>query len=593
MAQQHPPHSAFVKTAASPTSRDRFLSIRYDADRFLRLLLNSQLDVPLFANERAGSWYAHAASLSSVQRVRSCYFKSTDGHCGTWNFSLKRLNLHVVDVLASSPSGACFLVDASARKIMPDSISRTIPMWACVLNRIVFRYRNEMAAVASEAASAADEEEGVAPKGREDVEGEDWDMELHLPPHVVGEEERKAMISVVEERVRSLYDSGAVVNPARLVATMRLPLRPFWVVHGDEERLGDRVVNMNKILRREDCLAVVCISCSNFGLARQQISPPESLSATQPFQYVPGASDDHELWSRGLDPIVFRDNADKILCEDNAGLEINLDDVIKARIDKAVAAAASHRDGEDGSSSRCYDPIGGTGIFVGTRRSGRPPLCWTMFDAILNVTNVEYDDMTTAATIPRNKFYLQMPVAEGKRDRNDLERYMAAGLAFVSIHVSAGRRVLVHCAQGRDRSVAVVIACIVTLCELQDPLILRPKVKDLTYVNLCQFMFGKYQDDLDGENKEMCSQSGLSEALMTKLVGRPGRKLVLEWMEKSLGLQRINDECLANKETLRIALHLVVQHREVASPTRSTMQKLNRFFMSEVHELLENKVNLG
>lgn len=49
---------------------------------------------PLIANERCGSWYIPPESKDG-----SCYFKSTDGHMGQWGFSLRRLNLHLLELV--------------------------------------------------------------------------------------------------------------------------------------------------------------------------------------------------------------------------------------------------------------------------------------------------------------------------------------------------------------------------------------------------------------------------------------------------------------------------------------------------------------
>lgn len=50
--------------------------------------------LPLVANERCGSWY-----INPQRKVESAYFKSTDGHTGQWDFSLRRLNTQILDVL--------------------------------------------------------------------------------------------------------------------------------------------------------------------------------------------------------------------------------------------------------------------------------------------------------------------------------------------------------------------------------------------------------------------------------------------------------------------------------------------------------------
>ena len=63
---------------------------------------------------------------------------------------------------------------------------------------------------------------------------------------------------------------------------------------------------------------------------------------------------------------------------------------------------------------------------------------------------------------PTDRAYLHMPVAEGKRDRTQLEALLPRALRFAYRQLSAGRTLLVHCAQGRDRSVAVTTAILAT-----------------------------------------------------------------------------------------------------------------------------------
>jgi tRNA A64-2'-O-ribosylphosphate transferase len=88
--------------------------------------------LPLVANERCGSWY-----IPLDLKASSVYFKSTDGHMGEWAFSLRRLNLQLLDVV--SQYGGCVIVDSTRRgKSMPDALSKTVPFWCCVINRAVF-----------------------------------------------------------------------------------------------------------------------------------------------------------------------------------------------------------------------------------------------------------------------------------------------------------------------------------------------------------------------------------------------------------------------------------------------------------------------
>ncbi|GAB5357288.1 hypothetical protein AAMO2058_000361500 [Amorphochlora amoebiformis] len=85
------------------------------------------LQVPLLANLRNGLWY-------SKEFNQTCYFKSTDGHPGKWDFSLSRVNVHVKQM--GEIHGALVIVDSSRTKAYPDAISRTIPIWCSVINTI-------------------------------------------------------------------------------------------------------------------------------------------------------------------------------------------------------------------------------------------------------------------------------------------------------------------------------------------------------------------------------------------------------------------------------------------------------------------------
>jgi tRNA A64-2'-O-ribosylphosphate transferase len=88
--------------------------------------------LPLVANERCGSWY-----IPSEKKTGGVYFKSTDGHMNQWGFSLRRLNLQLLDIVQKY--GGSVIVDSTRRgKSMPDALSKTIPIWCYVINCAVF-----------------------------------------------------------------------------------------------------------------------------------------------------------------------------------------------------------------------------------------------------------------------------------------------------------------------------------------------------------------------------------------------------------------------------------------------------------------------
>lgn len=72
---------------------NRLRSIAQDSEFVTRVAATYQL--PLIANERCGSWY-----IPTQVKAGSAYFKSTDGHFGQWSLSLRRLNLHILEITA-------------------------------------------------------------------------------------------------------------------------------------------------------------------------------------------------------------------------------------------------------------------------------------------------------------------------------------------------------------------------------------------------------------------------------------------------------------------------------------------------------------
>ena len=139
---------------------DRLKSIAADAD-FVRAVCRP-FGLPILANLRAGAWCTtppalrpppiqsrcrHRRYLPPDEWDGSCYFKSTDGHAGHWAFSRARLNWHVLAVAAEA--GGVVLVDSTRRgRSLPDALAKTVPIWACVINRAV-------QAVAPEGSAAA------------------------------------------------------------------------------------------------------------------------------------------------------------------------------------------------------------------------------------------------------------------------------------------------------------------------------------------------------------------------------------------------------------------------------------------------------
>jgi tRNA A64-2'-O-ribosylphosphate transferase len=551
-----PPPQQIVKEWRKRRARARYrlLSIERDFKFVEKVVALSPW--PVLANQRAGSWYAHPLLCPSLSTT-SCYFKSTDGHVGTWAFSLKRLNLQILDVVSSRRCGGCFIVDASKSKTFPDSFSRTIPIWCAVINESVVHLAKH---------------HGI--KLDADLWGGDTQQFLFTPPEVISNEERREMLTKVDGHLTNFL-ACCSIDEEWLLRTVRKPLRPYWICNNNEiDSVELPCYDANKY----NCL--VCISCSNSNTSRSDVP-----------WYTAGAADDDETCLRGLTPALFWDNRETILAD--GGSDGDTDRIINVLVKQAKKDDEEwyHHNGRPDDAAKNFSKIGKSGIAIGTRRAGRPPECWDHFDVVLNVTTMEYDGFGSGDCVPPGKAYLCCPVAEGKKDKYELERWLAVAIVFVATNLVSGRKVLIHCAQGMDRSVAIAMAVCVIFCTKVegDDLALLPWFQE----KFSSERIAKRIEDIAGPRNDeprMYKFSGMSEASVDALMGREGKELLLSWVREErvhVDSSSSSTAALADKDSLRQILHLITRYHERAAPTRSTLQKLNRFFMSSEYENLK------
>ncbi|KAK0285679.1 tRNA A64-2'-O-ribosylphosphate transferase [Friedmanniomyces endolithicus] len=251
------PAASSLKTALGELKRshlsitNRLQSINQDAEFVLQV--SHAYDLPLVANERCGSWY-----IPPDRKAGSAYFKSTDGHFGEWAFSLRRLNLQVLGVLGQY--GGCIVVDSTRRgKSMPDALSRTVPIWITVFNRLLF------------------------PQERE-YHG------LQTPPEVVSLSEHAQIEARIPGFVESLRELD--LDVAKLRSTLVRPMFPVWITPGC-------ALNNLSINGTPEHSLVVLATASNC----------MSGGSHSGSNYVQGAADDSESWALGLGPALFWANS--------------------------------------------------------------------------------------------------------------------------------------------------------------------------------------------------------------------------------------------------------------------------------------------
>ncbi|BFZ59308.1 tRNA A64-2'-O-ribosylphosphate transferase [Saitoella coloradoensis] len=367
---------------------NRLHSIAHDAS-FVQSVA-SAYDLPLIANERCGLWYIQPKDLFG-----SVYFKSTDGHHGQWSFSLRRLNLHLPALLEEH--GGAVIVDSTRRgKRMPDSLSKTIPIWCAVMNRAYAKLHPE-------AGWSGD------------------DVALHTPPGTVSRAEHTS----IEKRIDEFVDSFLSVLPSP--PQLSKPLRPLW--HTPTSTLPPLPPTWDEFIP-----IVLCT-------ASEYVDAPEGTARMErDWTYVQGAADDHELWSHGLDPPTFWENSNKLLAAPPSDVE---------KLVKRTTSTPNPR------SAPSYDRVGNTRIWVGNRASTGV----RKWGAVVNCSlkNAEVDDGCAYLhlKIPegkpgRKELSKRLPeVVDWVRSNGFITRQKTAD-------GNAGD-VLVVCDQGRDRSVGTAL----------------------------------------------------------------------------------------------------------------------------------------
>lgn len=161
---------------------------------------------------------------------------------------------------------------------MPDSLSKTVPVWCCVLNRALFPELTESHG-------------------------------LYVPPNVVSDSEKSQMLSRVPGFVDSLKQLN--LDLAGLRAQVSKPIRPTWVTQEtDLSHYHDQGEDNDGHIF-DSFRPVVCCTSS------RRITDGEMSGHSG---YVQGAGDDTENWALGLTPPVFWGNAEQLLSAPEADL---------------------------------------------------------------------------------------------------------------------------------------------------------------------------------------------------------------------------------------------------------------------------------
>ncbi|GMH03341.1 hypothetical protein Nepgr_005180 [Nepenthes gracilis] len=454
-----------IKRKQSTTLYNAVRSI-YEDSIFVGEISQLWPDLPLLANLRCGLWY-------SPKFLSTCYFKSTDGHNNNWSFNTSRLNLHVA--LLAGQKGGCIIVDSTRKgKRFPDSMSKTIPIWTCVLNRAINNYRNMM----HENALMKDIELSTLNINAKKMEHASlkWDWSLHLPLWV-SKTEKASIEDRLEEWTRQLEASGADI--ASLEASLKKPLRPLWISQKS-------IIWLNEVPDHDswDFTPVILVSASSStGVSQRRTSSEFSWT------YIPGAGDDEESWARGLTPNLFWDHAYDLinsgphLCNQKFAEVVEKERVyhaqrghnaplVSVKPQKPLGSSDQSSSEElslqlellnlkpNGNSRTEYcvlSWLGSTNIAVGTTQ-----LASAAAPEVACILNCDKELLMI------NPYaYLHLPIVSSKFNRFSLLSNLPSAVNFARSNLARGKTLLVCCHDGEDISICVSLAILISLFDDQ------------------------------------------------------------------------------------------------------------------------------
>lgn len=159
---------------------------------------------------------------------------------------------------------------------MSDALSKTIPIWTCVLNRYFF------------------------PDNPHNCHA------LFTPPNVVSPSEHAQMESRIPAFVTALQSLNLddITGEGDLKSRLKKPLRPIWVTQDSALPPDDEQKTKHQPRCFDEFYPVVCCTAS------RRVTGGAEASAGG---YIQGAGDDAESWALGLTPSLFWANKEALL----------------------------------------------------------------------------------------------------------------------------------------------------------------------------------------------------------------------------------------------------------------------------------------
>ncbi|KAM9957786.1 hypothetical protein ACTFIW_012757 [Dictyostelium discoideum] len=418
---------------------NRLQSIYHDSNFVEKVRESLYKDLPLVANLRCGLWYSEKFDAK-------VYFKSTDGHYGNWSFSTNRLNLHLLDIV-NKFNGAIIVDSTRKGKKFPDSFSRTIPIWTCVINRVLLILKKQQ---------QKQQKQQEVEKEEEEIE---WDTELNMPGWVSDSEKDQVENKVVNKFVNQLLECGADLSG--FCKSVKKPLRPIWICVESILQWSDSIVNPEELKFHP----LYLVSCSD---NRREGHPSYR-------QYVQGAGDDEEQWSFGLTPQLFWSNHKEILAQNRDYIEDYISQLLldsKINSIEIVDEISNENDNNINNNNNInnidfgeIDKVGETNFYISDSLKCLNNKIWNKFDIILNCSEIIYKGIVNeeeGKDQVRKSNYLHLPIREGKIGKNDLFNQLQQAEDFIikKLIENSNYKILIHSTTGKANCVSITMAII-------------------------------------------------------------------------------------------------------------------------------------
>lgn len=263
---------------ANLSLKNRLQSIIHDW-KFVQTLVENER-CPIVPNERCGLWYVPLYQDTA-------YFKSTDGHNTQWTFSMRRLNLHLLPLLATHQEIA--IIDSSRRKLLPDSLLKTVPIWCAVLNSILYQDITDDRCLKREL-----EQSGILPCDLlfdviVTMFNNNW-----LYTEIISEKEEQQIQQRIPEFASKAQQLGLLSRDKlySLLGKSRKPIIPSFYYQDETTRLKE----INDKVYRVHCVATSSGKTLSGLPTLLTVNDLKNVS----WIYIQGAADDHELWTADL-----------------------------------------------------------------------------------------------------------------------------------------------------------------------------------------------------------------------------------------------------------------------------------------------------